>query len=470
MAGSKRNWVLAGAVLAVPALAAAVERDGAPAIPVFIEADCGPALASAGARCGRVRVLENRAEPSGRTIDLNVVVLPATTGDPQPPLFALDGGPGLPATIGAGFYLTAGAAYRAGRDVVLVDQRGTGQSNGLHCPELAAPPSVHRPMLPRDGVRRCREELETRADLRQYGTTQAVADLDAVRAALGYGRIDLFGLSYGTTVALRYMATYPDRVRAAVLMGVGPPTAMPPRFHAPAAQRAMEILFEDCAADPDCSAAFPEPWQDLRTAVERLDEAEGLQPEVFLERLRSLMYSPTGARQIPWIVSHAAAGDLSPFYAATSRSEPSPIADGMFLSVTCSEAVAPMPFDDAVEAARSTVFGDYRLRRQRAACAEWPIAEVPPDFHSPVRSEAPVLMLSGRIDPVTPPQWAEDIRPGLPNSNHIELRYAGHLPDGLSDVDTCFDRIILRFLLTANPQELDASCTENMRPPSFRVR
>lgn len=462
------KYLLVGAVLA--STAALPHPASASVSQAFVETACKPELVKAGARCGSVQVPENRAAPEGRTIDLNIILIPATAGYPLPPLFDVDGGPGLPATKNADFYIGEGAAYRAGRDIVLIDQRGTGQSNGLHCPELAAPEAAHRPMLPVDGVVRCREQLRSRADLRHYGTTEAVADLDAVRAALGYNEIDFFALSYGTIVASRYMATYPEHVRAAVLLGVAPSTAMPPRFHAAAGERALDLLLEDCAADPECRAAFPQPRQDLRRAVEQLSRADDLDPKVFLERLRSLMYSAGGARRVPWIISRAAAGDLGPFYSATTPNAPSKIADGMFLSVTCSEALALMPFEDAVKAARATLFGDYRLRRQRAACGEWPTGQVPPDFLSPVRSDAAVLLISGYLDRVTPPQWAEEIRSGLPNSNHVVLRYSGHIVNGLSEIDTCFDRLVLEFFRTAKPKELDVSCTANMKPPAFKVR
>ena len=228
----------------------------AAAPPLFVEQPCTDPAIAAVARCGTVEVPENRARARGRRIALNLVILKAASGQADlPPMFDIDGGPGLAVTKNAGFYATDGAAYRARREIVMVDQRGTGGSNRLGCPELEAPDAPYRPMFPLEAVKRCRKALEAKADLRHYLTADAVADLEAVRIALGYGKIDLSGLSYGTTVALRYMATYPDKVRAALLMGVSPPTAMPPALHAPAAEGAFGLLAAQCEADAACGKA-----------------------------------------------------------------------------------------------------------------------------------------------------------------------------------------------------------------------
>lgn len=436
----------------------------------FVNGSCSAEVAAAGGRCGTLSVPENWAASDGRRIDLNVIVLPAIAGEPRPPIFDVDGGPGLPATKNAGFYLTFGAAYRAGRDIVLIDQRGTGRSNGLYCKELSSPEVAYNPMLPVDAVVRCRDELSARADLRHYGTSEAVADLEAVRATLGYDKIDFVALSYGTTVALRYIAGHPSRVRAAVLMGTAPPTAMAPRHHATAGQRALDLLFQDCAADAQCRAAFPDPARDLENARTRLTAADApVRADVFFEKIRSLMYTPAGARRVPWIISQAADGDFDPFFEATRPTMPPLFADGMFLSVTCSEGLALMPFEKATSSAGKTIFGDYRLSRQNAACAHWPKGEIDADFLAPVRADTAVLIISGHLDPVTPPEWGEAIRAGLPNSRHIIMRYSGHIFDGLSGIDTCLDPIMVSFLQSARPESIDDLCVQDMKPPPFKT-
>jgi pimeloyl-ACP methyl ester carboxylesterase len=436
--------------------------------PIFHEGTCADERIVNIARCGTIVVPEDRQRPDQRTIALNVIVLRATATKPNaPPLFDIDGGPGLPVTKNAEFYASFGGAYRAGRDIVLIDQRGTGSSNPLLCPELATPEAAYAPLYPAAAVRRCRKALEAKADLTKYGTGEAVADMDAVRAALGYDRIDLFGLSYGTTVALRYLATHPQRVRAAVLMGVSPASSTPPKNHAPAGDRAIRLLSAQCRADSACSATF-DPLADIGRVRARLPKIQGAPPEeIFFEKLRSLMYQPAGARRVPLIMNRAAAGDLAPFYQATKPQGPSLYADGMFLSVICSESMRLMDVSAATKAAKATVFGDYRLKRQQDACAEWPSANVDPDYLRPVLSSASVLLISGELDPVTPPSLADEVARTLPNSRHVVIPGSGHILDGMSKVDTCLDPLILSFLESGDPKALDVSCVETMKPPAF---
>lgn len=437
---------------------------------VFVDQPCAEQSLAKIARCGSVEVPENRALPAGRRIKLNVILFKATSPKPHhPPLFDIDGGPGLPVTKNAGFYATDGAAYRARREIVMIDQRGTGGSHPLACPELGAPETTYQPMFPADAVARCRKALESKADVTRYLTHHAVADLDSVRAALGYEQIDLFGLSYGTTVALRYLATHPARVRAAVLMGVAPPSAMPPANHATAAERAIELLFAQCEADAACARAF-NPGEDIDRALAMLRGAKSqLSAEIFAEKLRSMMYQPATARHIPWIVNRAAAGDLAPFYDATRPRGQSPFFDGMFLSVTCAEALALMDFGAATKAARATRFGDYRLRRQRQACAAWNVGKAAPDFLAPVETLAAVLLISGGLDPVTPPEWAEAVARSLPRARHLIIPASGHIFDGLSGVDTCFDPLVRKFLDTADLAALNPDCLSTMQPPPFKT-
>ncbi|MES2903141.1 MAG: alpha/beta hydrolase [Pseudomonadota bacterium] len=438
----------------------------AAAPPLFVEKPCSDPAIAAVARCGTVEVPENRARPMGRRIALNLVILKPASGKADlPPVFDIDGGPGLAVTKNAGFYATDGIAYRARREIVMIDQRGTGGSNRLSCPELEAPEGAYRPMMPVDAVKRCRDSLRSKADLRHYLTADAVADLEAVRIALGYGKIDLAGLSYGTTVALRYMATYPDQVRAALLMGVSPPTAMPPALHAPAAEGAFGLLAAQCKAEAACGKAF-DPVRDFDAAKAGLKAKGELPPEVFAEKIRSMMYQPATARKIPWILSRAAAGDLTPFTEATKPSGPSPFADGMFLSVTCSEALALMDYDSAARAARRTRFGDYRLVRQRAACAAWPVGDAG-KFLGPIKTSAAVLMVSGQLDPVTPPAWADILVQSLPRARHLVIPASGHVFDGLSGIDTCLDPLLVKFLETGDPTAVDPACLATMQPPAF---
>lgn len=444
--------------------------------PVFVAHPCPDARLREGARCGSVAVPEDRSTIGGRTINLNVVILSPTGPNPDlPPQYDLDGGPGLAVTPSVAFYLSEGAAYRARREIVLVDQRGTGASNPLSCSALDALEGSLDPMFPPAAVEQCRAEVSRHANPIFYGTRAAVEDLDAVRAALGHERIDLVALSYGTTLALRYIAAYPQRVRAAILMGAAPPAAMPPRDHAPAAERALGLLFAACAADEACRTAIPNPSADLDIALRRLGTTRPtLSPEVFMEKLRGLLYQPVTARRVPWIVHRAAAGDLDPFDAVTrAGAGPSRYALGVYLSITCGESFALMDRESAAAAARRTRFGGYRLRRQGEACRHWPAAQTAPDHLSPQVSPASggpaVLIVSGELDPVTPPEWGASLARSFPRSRQLILPNSGHIFDGLTGIDTCLDPLMIRFLETADPASLDTECVARMAPPPFVV-
>jgi pimeloyl-ACP methyl ester carboxylesterase len=434
--------------------------------------------------CGKLRVFENRETRSGRTIDLNIVVLPAldqkTKADP---LFDLAGGPGAASTEAATFYAGPGKEYRRRHDVVCVDQRGTGQSNRLSIPQEKTPQHYLSEMYPVDYVRQMRKALEQRADLTKYTTSTAMDDLDDVRACLGYDRINLFGGSYGTQAALVYMRRHPENVRSVILAAVAPTDLKMPLHHSESAARAMDLLLKECEQDAACHAAFPQIRDDWKNVLEQLEKQPArveysppktaapttveIQGGVFAEKIRTWMYGRDKAARIPLIVHHAATGDFTPFLQeAIGPSIPDLLADGMYLSVTCAEDV---PFIDQEEAARlnaGSPFGNYRVSQQTRACGMWPRGEIPPDFLEPVRSNAPVLIFSGNMDPVTPPKYGEEVARYLPNSRHVIIPEAAHEVDGLTDPG-CIDRIAIEFLEKGDATNLDVSCVGRMARPPF---
>jgi pimeloyl-ACP methyl ester carboxylesterase len=438
--------------------------------------------------CGKLTVFENRVTRSGRTIDLNVVVVPALepSSPSDAPLFDLAGGPGAAATGGAGFFAGEGKEYRRHRDVVLVDQRGSGSSNCLVAPAHARSPQDYlSEMYPVDYVNRMRQELEPRADLTLYTTAIAMDDLDDVRAWLGYEKINLNGVSYGTRAVLVYLRQHPDRVRCAILTGVAPTYLKMPLHHARAAKRAMDLLLAECAADAACHQAFPQIERDWEEALARLvreparvsytpPDKSGtvtveIRRDVFAEKIRSRMYSRESASRIPLIVHQAAEGDYGPFLKEAipaDRSQPDFIADGMYLSVTCAEDV---PFIDQEEAANANAgnpFGNYRVEQQTRACGLWPRGKIPADYHEPVSSNAPVLIFSGNLDPVTPPERGEEVASHLPNSRHVVIRRGAHGMDGLTNVE-CIDKVMLEFLAKGNVRDLDTTCVEGVLATPF---
>jgi pimeloyl-ACP methyl ester carboxylesterase len=435
----------------------------------FVPKPCADAQLGAGATCGTVTVPEDRSRKSARQIDLYVIVIRAAKpGKERQALFDLEGGPGLADTKNAGFYLTDGAAYAATRDVVLVDQRGTGESNPLDCPEFDAADRALEPMFPAAAVLSCRARLSQRADLTRYTTEDAVADLDTVRRALGYARIDLSALSYGTTLALRYIAVHPTHVRSAILVSSVPPSAMPPRHHATAAQAALDQMIADCAADQACAARYPKLRSDLSTATAKLRATGRIDTFVAMERLRTKLHSPAGTRELPGIIHQLAAGDSSILATSNARAGFNYF-DGVYLTITCSESLPWFDQDRARAAARRTTFGDYRIAGQRAACGNWPKARVQRSFFAPIHSSVPVLFVSGGRDPVTPARWAAGTARNFANSKHVVIPWAGHIVDGLSGFDTCYDPQVVRFLETADPKAVDERCFSEMMPPPFKT-
>jgi pimeloyl-ACP methyl ester carboxylesterase len=439
-------------------------------------------------RCGKLSVFENRQTRSGRKIDLNIVVLPALEStSKQEPLFDLAGGPGVASTSAAVLYAGDLKEYRRHRDVVLVDQRGTGKSNALDCKRGSNPQVFLDEMYPTKYVLDCRKELQKRADLAQYSTPIAMDDLDDVRAALGYYKISLFGLSYGTRAALVYIRQHGEHVSKAVLMGVTPTNNVLPMWISRDAQRAMNLLLSDCAEDQSCHTAFPNLRSELIGVLESLARKPArvryLLPEngtavwvtihrdIFAEKLRTQLYEADKARALPYIIHEAARANFTPFLEIAipvDRKKPDFISDGMYLSVTCSEGT---PSINAAAAARINAhswFGNYRIAQQKRACSLWSDRELPKSYEEPVTSAVPVLLLSGNMDPITPPEWGKEVAAHLPNSKHVIVPYQGHMPAGLS-FEKCLDTVILDFLARGRVDELDSSCLTATRPFPFKL-
>jgi pimeloyl-ACP methyl ester carboxylesterase len=419
--------------------------------------------------CATVDVPEDRARPMARRLGLHVVVVPSRAGPEGArgtPLFELQGGPGVAAATAAPYYAGELARVRELGDVVLVDQRGTGDSAPLVCPELDdAPPTA--PLYPAAAVARCRASLEGHADLRRYGTADAVQDLEDVRAALGYERINLTGLSYGTRVAQAYLRAYPERTRAVVLDGVVPMDAKLPSEHATNAARVLTEVIDACAREPPCAAAFPKLGDELTTLTRRAPP--DIDGGALTESIRHALYAANGASKVPLAIHALAGGNFAAFRAGAAQAGGGPVLrEAVLLSVTCSE---DMPFVDlaaAGAASRATFFGDARIVAQARACAAWPHAPVPAETLAPVASRSPILVLAGERDPVTPPSNAERATRRMPRAVIVRVPGMGHLPDGMTHTE-CLDGIVLAYLRDPSAK-LDTSCVAQMKAPPFAVR
>lgn len=431
-------------------------------------------------RCGTLEVPEDPSRPDERRIGLNVLVVPALK--PQAgrvPLYSLSGGPGMAATEEVYFWATDGGAHRQHRDIVLIDQRGTGKSNPLRCPALENR-NLSGSMYPLGAVRACREKLEQGADLAQYGTANAVGDIDAVRRALEHGKIDLTGLSYGTRLAQAYLRKHPAQVRTMVLLGSVPFTTRIPLDHAPGAQAVLDAIFAACDADAPCHAAFPQLRQEWTQVLERLDNGpiettftskEGVS-EVNIERgafgeaFRSHLLTTPGQRKMPYVIHQMAAGNFQPFLASLMPLEGSEIAGGMYLSVMCAEDSLRITPEERTERSAGTFLGTYRVDEQINACREWGATALPDAQFPALTSDVPVLLMAGSMDYVTPDRWASEIARGLPNGRVIVFEGLGHFPIGLDGME-CYDRLIADFFEQGSAAALDPGCKAGMKPPPF---
>ena len=462
-----------------------------PFVLLFQLSACGGAQPP-GARCGQIEVPENPAAPAGRKLALNVVVLPATgspTEHAPDPIFFLAGGPGEASVAQAFGIAAARQGLRLRRDFVLVDQRGTGGSHALTCDFYGSSDTLQSYLgdfIPAEPLRRCLKQYAATTALRFYTTAVAAADLDAVRAALGYERINLSGGSYGTRAALEYLRRYPAHVRSVVLFGVVPPSTTMPEHFARDAERSLQGVFAECEGDAACRAAFPRLRAEARDVLARLKRtpatltlehpATGRKQPVslsydrFAETLRYMLYSSEAAGLIPALFHQAAQGDFE-WVARRSLRARGAFArrgdfQGLYVNITCAE---DLPFvRDAEESAeaKDTFLGDYRMRQQRRACDLWPQAPIDRSLHEPVHSDVPVLMLNGALDPVTPPPNQAEAARGLANVLRVIVPHAGHSFAGLVGLG-CVDGLLREFVERGSGKGLDTSCIAGIRRQGF---
>lgn len=441
--------------------------------------------------CGKLSVFENREMKSGRKININVVVMPALEANPGPdPIFILAGEPGMPNTNlahGYASYLNLDE-YRRKRDIVLVDERGTGASNPLHCNQGKSDDNLQSYLnegYTPEMVMACRQELEKKADLTQYTTPISMKDLDEVRQWLGYERINLIGASYGTRAALVYMQQYPENVRSAILINTMPTYFEVPLYRAYNSQRAFDLLIKECQEDSICGRRFPNLEKDFKSVMNKLrrepatamfanpkDAKEvkvNIGPEIFSEILRYSISSSAGSRRLPYIIHNAAKGDFTPFLQlALQQNIPDALAEGKYLSVTCSEDVKFIQPEEVDSLNKDTYSGDFYVSQQIKACEEWPQGILPSDYYKPLISEAPALIISGYMDPVSPPSWGAEVASNLPNSKHHVIRHMAHHPAGLSNFN-CLDSLMGKFIQQPETSDFDTGCLDNMLPPPFYI-
>lgn len=449
---------------------------------------CRIARVESEVKCGSLSVIENRSTRDGRKITLNIVVLPAIARNREPdPIFVFAGGPGQAATDLARESLAILGGLNSKRDVVLVDQRGTGRSNGLTCtfpdsksPEMAEP--AKRDAISREAIRTCKDKLALKADLRQYTTTIAMADIDEVREALGYPSINLWGGSYGTRAAMEYLRRYESRVRSVVLDGVAPPSLALPESFARDAGQSLEKMLAACGKELQCAKQHP----NLKLEIDELLATLARQPrsvrvvdplsgiastvnvtrDMLLTGIFSSLYVPEVAAMLPTSLTKAKEGDYAPLVAMGTMAgdfAEDKMAMGMRFSVVCAEDVPRIK--RAQGNSQPQPFGSSFVDEFAKACEIWPKGVMAKDFDQPVKSAKPVLILSGALDPVTPPPYGEEVKKLFSNALHAVAPHVGHGVSGRG----CAPRLIKKFVETASIAELESNCLQRLPRPLFFV-
>lgn len=483
----RQRWPLAALVallacpLALPEAAAAPPRRLGSLD--FEACNLGPSDAALPVRgyCAGLTVPENPAEPGGRQISLRIGWLPARGSEPvADPVVFFAGGPGQAATEAIAGVLPAFARIREKRHLLLVDQRGTGGSNPLHC---AWPQDLDMAAADRGAAVRmaqdCLAAIGERADPRFYATHHAVHDIEAVRQAIGAPQLNLYGGSYGTRAAQEYLRRYPQAVRSVILDAIVPPELALGSEHAENLDATLAAIFAGCAEDTACRDRYGElqvrllALRDrLRLAPMTLSFPDPLNHQRRLERfgeghlatvVRMFAYAPESAALLPLLLDEAIAGRPEPMLAHASllaKSLGGQIAMGMHLSVSCSEDA-----DRLVERAEDAprLLGNQIVALLKAQCAVWPHANRPADFNAPIATDVPMLLLSGERDPVTPPRYGEAVLAGKTRARHLIGKGQGHILINRG----CMPRLAAQFLDRLDPAGLDASCLDVLGPTPF---
>lgn len=428
------------------------------------------------AECGTLAVAENRNNPS-RMIDLNLAIVRTKSTEKKPdPVIMLSGGPGQAAVE---TYVQLHSAFKKvlkDRDVVLVDQRGTGKSNKIAC-NFDESFYTEDESIAFAALQKCVSELD--ADTRFYTTPESMKDLEEVRKALNIEKWNLVGISYGTRKALTYMKMFPDSIRSVVLDGVVPQQEPLAQNHEKNLVEALQKQFKYCEADETCKQTFGDVESQLWTLLAKLDEEKpvirlqnpttGNYEDVEFNKefagiaIRLLSYSPSTMRLLPLLIKQANDGELENLasQAAMITGMLQGALSNVEMSILCSEDA---PFYDVSESPEQNIFGRNFLSRTQKSCQYWPHIKQDASFKDPVVSDIPTLLLSGELDPVTPPSFAEETMKTLSNSQHLVAKGQGHnvFPIG------CMPKIMTQFI-NSPEEELDTECMEAFDTKTFFI-
>ena len=440
-------------------------------------------------QCGSVERPLDPARPQGVQIRIHYLVVPALARNKlSDPVLFLAGGPGQSAIKVAPALLGRFSRLNNRRDLVFVDQRGTGESAPLDCPDEAHQPLAEiTEAATLRHLEACRVALThlPYGDLRMFTTPLAMADMDAVRADLGAPRWNVVGTSYGTRAGLEMLRQHPERIRRLVLDSVAPPDMALPASFSTDSQAALDAMFSACEKEAACAATYPHlrsQWQALLKGLPRQmtvrnprtgsDERAELTRGDVLKAVRAPLYVPALASALPAAIAAASEGRFEGLLALSgvlASGKGGELATGMHFSVVCAEDVPLL--DAAATAARNPPGSDFEqsgAEFYRAVCKNWPRGTLPADFYQIKPATLPVLLLSGGADPATPPRHGERAAKALgPLALHLVVPNAGH---GVLSLP-CMHDVLYRFIDAAEDADalkVTASCASSIpRPLAF---
>ena len=433
---------------------------------------------------GTYKVFENPTKGEGRTIPLHVEVIPALQRENiQPPLFLIDGGPGIGVSNWTYFYSEQDSLYHLNRDLVFVDARGTGQSQALHCLEMQTTTRVEElfsSIYTQENIADCLTTYQDTIDFSQYNTANIVHDLEAVRSWLGYEKINLLGSSYGGKVALHYLQHYPESLERVVLHAPTDPRVNHHYQRGFTAHKALQNLFADCIADSLCNATYPNLGEEFRTLQERFATGPLVVPfgniggdstqigwEAIATKIHELLYADYDYIRIPKLIHEAYLGNYFPLLQEFHFEPGKPnvfFAKGTYLSIICAEEIE-LPVT-TLDTQTAFLDGQYYPRR-KSACKMWPVRSIDVSKEAIQKTTIPVLLFSGRMDPVCPPEMGSKICADLGNCQQITIPFMGHTLGDLSDL-ACYDQYLIAFL-EGREQSLDQTCFQRMYPLPFET-
>lgn len=436
-------------------------------------------------KCGTVTVPENYTKPESTKIDLNVVVLPAIDkSSNKKPLMFLAGGPGQAATELASMLRNRFYEVRKVHDIILVDQRGTGKSSQLKCDVPAFDNLNVYGGLTFDfevsDISNCISQFTQ--DVSQYNSENAIRDFDQVREALGYPMINLYGGSYGTRAALLYMRMFPENLHSVVLDSVAPLDIRIGLF-GKTGERSYQTLLNNCAENDSCNSAFPHLDQNFQSVFSALVQkpVELMIPhprlatptklvidaDKFVSTVQLQLYSLAGRSMLPLIIHEASKGNYMPFVGMLAQGDelqpPGSVYSNVLMNIACNEDFPLITQKDWLADAENDFARNISHRGLRLICPLWPKFRPEASFYKPIVADIPTLILSGHLDPVTPPANGNIVNDMLPNSRHIIAENLSHIVA----VNDCGVGIVAQFIETLDLASLDETCLTELPKESF---